>query len=66
VARQIANPQILGLIQERKFAHFCGVPARKSQIRKFVMINPEISQVSQSANPHISKVKTVPKAKSRL
>jgi hypothetical protein len=38
------SPQIrkfLGLSRKRKSANFCGVPVRKLQIRKLVMINPQ-------------------------
>ncbi len=50
VSAQISNPQILGLILQSQSANFWGVPVRKSQIRKFVMINPQI------AYPQISLV----------
>ncbi len=68
--------------RNRKSTNFWGVPVRKSQIRKFLMINPQIanpkiSLVSQSAiaNPLVCKEKavflihirkTVPKAESRF
>ncbi len=40
--------KFLGSFCNRKSANFLGVPVRKSQIRKFFMINP------QTANPRIS------------
>ncbi len=45
VSPQVANPQTLELVPQSQI--WC-VPVRKLQIRKFVMINPQISLVSQS------------------
>jgi hypothetical protein len=53
-ARKICTPQIrkfLGSFRNKKSAKFRGVPVQKSQIHKFVMINPQI------ANPQICKRK---------
>jgi hypothetical protein len=58
VSLQIANPQILASFDNHKSANFLRVPVRKLQIRKIVMINPQISS-SQFANPQICKEKAV-------
>jgi hypothetical protein len=46
VSPRVANPQILGLIQQYQISKFLRcVSIRKSQIRKFVMINPHIANL---------------------
>jgi hypothetical protein len=54
-ARKICKPQIrkfLGSFRNQKSAKLRGVPVQKSQIHKFVIINPQI------ANPQICKRKS--------
>jgi hypothetical protein len=60
VSPQIANPQILEIIpqsQARKFLRCAMV--HKSQIRKFVMINPQIAfpQISLGPTPHEYRIR---------
>ncbi len=43
VSRQIATPQIIGLIPHSQIHKFWGVTVRKSKIQKFAMINPQIA-----------------------
>ncbi len=55
-AHFFVSPQILGLIPQSQVRKFLSCASRKSQISKFVMINPQISLEYQSANRESAKL----------
>jgi hypothetical protein len=50
LVRKSQNRKFWGSFRNRKLANFWGVPVHKSQLRKFLLINPQTFFVSQSAN----------------